>query len=366
MNRNRSLADSKVLVVSNMYPSRCRPQYGVFVADATRALEDSGLVVRLVVSTKRGEGFLRNVGKYAVLAIRTLWRGILGGYDVVHAHYVFPSGLFGMFAACLRRVPLVVFSHGSDVLLASWRWPIGALTQLVARRADVIVAPSQHHEQYVRAVFKTVRRTAVIPIGVDTTVFRPGDRSLARERIGLERGARWLVFIGALDENKGAGCVDIVSALRDERLSECKLLVIGSGPWLGRILRIIADEELLDRVIIQPPQPRDAIIDILRAADVVVVPSRRESLGLVALEAEACATPVVAAKTGALVEHVIPGRNGELFESGDVASLTDSIVLALARLDESAYSLVFDEASYGVVATRKALQELTDDLLAAS
>lgn len=351
-----------VLVVSSMYPSACFPKYGSFVADAVRALEAEGVSVRLAVSGDARTGALRNALKYTALAGRAKLAAYRGGFDVIHAHYLYPPGAIAAVAALIARRPLVIFSHGSDVLLAGWRWPTGALTRWAVRRATVVCAPSEAHAEVVREVFGADVAVEVLPVGVDLEAFTPGDRAAARASLGLSSTAPIALFAGALDANKGAGLGDVLRSLAQPALAGLALVVLGEGPRGAELRDRAAELGVAGRVTFLPFADRESLVAYYRAADVVVVPSRRESLGLVALEAQAVGTPVVAARVGGLPEHVVPGVTGELYESGDVAALGESLARVLAHRDS--YRPAVDRERFGLAATGRRLRELNERLVA--
>lgn len=354
----------RVLVVSSMYPSVRYPKYGSFVADAVLAMEAEGMRVRLAVGREARTGTLRNFSKYAILAARGVVAGIRGGFDVVHAHYLYPSGAIGAIAAMIARRPLMLYSHGSDVLLVSRRWPTGALVRRTVARASVICVPSEHHARIVRNVFGEDVCIEVLPVGVDLQTFTPGDRASARaalrDALGIDHGARLVLFAGALDDNKGVGCLDLVRAIAQLPSPGAVLLVVGDGDRRSEVQSLVAKLGIADVVFFRPYASRKVLVELYRGADVVAVPSRRESLGLVALEAQAVGTPVVAARVGGLPEHVRPGKTGEIYESGD----EDGLAAALGTVLQNPlrYSSEIDAERYGLAATGRRLRLLSERL----
>lgn len=180
-------------------------------------------------------------------------------------------------------------------------------------------------------------RIEIVPPGVDHEVFSPGGpngRARSRTALGLGLGpGPVLLFVGRIQPLKGADlAIETLAELGDP---EACLMIVGgpSGPdgsvELARIHKQVDALGLVDQVRFVAPQPHDRLADFYRAADVCLVPSHTESFGLVALEAAACATPVVAANVGGLRALVDHGETGFLVEArrgSDYAALVGGLL----------------------------------------
>jgi D-inositol-3-phosphate glycosyltransferase len=169
-------------------------------------------------------------------------------------------------------------------------------------------------------------RVAVVEPGVDLDRFRPGRRNAARRRFGLPADAYVVAFVGRIQPLKAPDVLLRAAAdlrVRDPEIGRKLVVAVCGGPsgsGLERpaaLMELAAELGIPDAVRFLPPQAGDALAELYRAADLVAVPSHNESFGLVALEAQACGTPVVAAAVGGLVTAVRDGISGVLVDGHD-------------------------------------------------
>jgi D-inositol-3-phosphate glycosyltransferase len=271
-----------------------------------------------------------------------------GHYDVVHSHY-WLSGQVGWLARDRWSVPLIHSAHTlakvKNAALAAGDRPeprarvIGE-EQVVAEADRLIANTEDEARQLVEHYGADPRRTLVVPPGVDLDRFRPGDRAAARRALGLPADAVVLLFVGRIQPLKAPDLLLATAArmladdpaLRDRLHVQVVGAPSGSGLDAPRQLQEMADRlGIADLVHFLPPQPPDRLAEHYRAADVAVVPSHNESFGLVALEAQACGTPVVAAAVGGLRTAVRDGNSGVLVAGRDPADYAAAVRAVLAR-----------------------------------
>jgi D-inositol-3-phosphate glycosyltransferase len=200
----------------------------------------------------------------------------------------------------------------------------------VIRCSDAILANSaEEAAQLERFYGADPTRIEIVPPGVDHAFFSPGDRCGARRALALDCDGPLLVFVGRLQPLKGLDVA--IEALASSRHRNARLVVVGGASGVDGDAHEAACRDLVDRsglggrVEFRPPQPHHLLSSYYRAADLCVVPSRSESFGLVALEAAACGTPVVASAVGGLLTLVEHERTGMLVEGRDPAAFAAAI-----------------------------------------
>lgn len=298
-------------------------------------------------------------------------------YDVLHANYWISGAVGHRLKHALDR-PLVATFH----TLARVKAEAGfddepehraRLEHEVIDCADLMLASTGEERLQLADLYGAEpSRIEIVPPGVDHSVFRPSHREGAdlRQRLGLA-GRPLLLFVGRIQPLKG---VDVaIRALAELEDPASTLVVVGgpSGPSggaeSGRLQAIVDELGLAERVRFLPPQPHDSLADFYRAADVCVVPSRSESFGLVALEAAACGTPVVAAAVGGLRSLVDDGVTGFLVEGhepADYAAPLSALLDDPLRAAEMGEAAVARSGRYSWSITAARLRRLYGDLVA--
>jgi D-inositol-3-phosphate glycosyltransferase len=270
-----------------------------------------------------------------------------GYFDLVHSHY-WLSGQVGWLAKERWGVPLVHSMHtmakvknanlaDGDVAEPTAR-AIGE-AQVVEAADRLLASTSEEAAQLIELYDADPRRVVTVPPGVDLDVFRPGDTADARNRLGLPRDAVVLLFAGRIQALKApdivlraaARLVETDPALRDRLV----VVVVGAPSGTGtaepeHLQKLAGALGVADLVRFERPVPQHVLADYYRAADLTMVPSHTESFGLVAVESQACGTPVVAAGVGGLRTAVAHGASGLLVEGHDPRSYADAVRRLLA------------------------------------
>jgi D-inositol-3-phosphate glycosyltransferase len=271
-----------------------------------------------------------------------------GWYDLISSHY-WLSGQVGWLAKDRWGVPLVHTAHtlakvkNSALADDDTPEPLARMVgeEQVVAEADRLVANTvQEARALVHLYGADPGRVVTVTPGVDLEQFRPTDQLLARAALGLPPDAVVLSFVGRLQPLKAPDVLLRAAAVLVERRPDLRgrlaVLVVGGPSGTGlehpeRLSQLAASLGISDVVRFKRPVDADRLADIYSASDLVVVPSYTESFGLVALEAQACGTPVVAAAVGGLQTTVSDGVSGVLIDGhnpNEYAAAIERIVLA--------------------------------------
>jgi glycosyltransferase involved in cell wall biosynthesis len=317
----------RVLVVTNMWPREDRPAYGSFVRAQVDALRALGLDMQVhVIAGDRGAGAY--AGDIPVLR-REVRRQ---RPDLVHAHY----GLSGWTAAW-QPAPLVVSFCGDDLLgtpapgggltprsrlaVGMSRWAATRSAAIICKSAGLAAALPRERDR---------RRAHVIPNGVDTACFHPGDRAASRDRLGLDHGEELVLF-----PHDPRQALQKRFALAEAAMAELRLRRPGA-----RLLQVSG-------------VPPARMPDYYRAADCLLLTSRSEGSPNVVKEALACGLPVVSVDVGD-VRRWVERASGGLIAADDPREIAGALDVVLSSGDPVDPAPLLAELDQAVIAGRVA------------
>lgn len=352
----------RVLVITSAYPTTADDPRGVFIHRLARALSRVGVQVTVLapgspaagrtetrdeVQIRRATywiprwqglatglgGIVPNLRARPWLALQAplllgalIWRAVrLGsGYDLIHAHWVYPSGIAGLVTARWHRLPLVITSHGGDLNLARRIPPLRWLSGWVSRAADTCIAVSEALVEDFRRLGVDDEKACFVPLGVEPpSEVVAGEETAAFRAYRSHDGVR-LLYVGSLIPRKSVGT--LLEAYRElvRRGHPLTLAVVGGGPEEPGLRSFVGTHNLRDVHFLGFQAPAVAQ-QWMAAADILVLPSFSEGRPVAIMEAMASSVPVVAsniAGTRELVEH---GSTGMLFAPGDAAALAQCL-----------------------------------------
>lgn len=313
----------KVLVVTNMYPSRQNPVYGTFVKEEVESLKKKGCTIHLSAVKKEGGSALEKVWKYVALFLRTFLLLLTRKIDVVHIHYVFPTAIIAPILNRLFRKKIVLTEHGTKLFHAKGLKK--RLIQSVFDSSEKLIVVSNHSKQLALDNYSIVEdKIEVINCGVDPTLFYKEDKKAAKQKLSLP-DKYTLLFLGRITREKGTETLKELITLLEAKneLGNYQFVIVGNGPDKEQLKNYLHD--YMDNVLFVNGVEKSKVSEWFNAADLFLFPTLKESFGLVALESLLCGTPVIATNVGGVPETVINNETGFLVEPNDAEAFYQKI-----------------------------------------
>jgi len=252
-------------------------------------------------------------------------------FDLIHAHFTWSSGYAGARLKEEYDVPFVVTAHGYDIYTLpfrdnEWREKI----EYVLNTADHIITVSQSNLACIKKLDVSTPVT-VIPNGFRSNLFYPRNSLECRKALNLPQDKKIILTVGNLEPIKGqTHLVEAVQKIIRER-KDILCVIVGTGKLQTALGRQIHSLGLEEYVMLAGRKPHDEIPLWMNACDLFVLPSLRESFGVVQIEAMACGKPVVATRNGGSEEIVISDDYGLLTDVAEPDDLAETILAALER-----------------------------------
>lgn len=320
---------SKVLVISNLYPSKSDPFYGTFVENFVDSLSLCNQIQDLEICVIKGRSYhlSTKIRKYTLFYLRIIYLLLFKKYDLVYVHIITHAALPLRFVSLFKKLPLIFNIHGEDLLtqtrLATF---FRDLSVPLLTNARWIVVPSCFFQKKVMEILPQIPESKIYVSasgGVDDSFFKQTSKeNHAVPVIGyvsrIDRGKGWDVFIKAL------------SVLHQKGIA-FKAHIIGRGEQIAEMNAMIASLHLDQHIHYIGPVAYKELPDHYSRFDLFVFPTQlEESLGLVGVEAMACKVPVIGSRIGGLTDYIVEGENGYFFRPSDSSDLADKIGLYLS------------------------------------
>ncbi len=251
--------------------------------------------------------------------------------DLFHVHYAIPHATSAYLAKQIltdkNKVKVITTLHGTDITLAGLEPSFLPLVKFSTEQSDGVTAVSRFLKEKTLITYSVEKEIEIIPNFVDTEIFKPKKDCIFREHIA-PKGEKIIVHTSNFRQVKRVpDTIKVFEQVVKEIPS--KLILVGDGPDRSECERLCRDLHLCDHIKFLGKQ--DALVEILNAADVFLIPSQSESFGLAALEAMACGVPVVSSSVGGLPELVRHNETGYIAEIGDISRMAKYIVDLLSN-----------------------------------
>ncbi|QTC40484.1 glycosyltransferase family 4 protein [Bacillus sp. V3] len=335
----------KMLLISNMYPSKSAPFYGTFVKKTVEFLEeDESFYVDKIVMY-RNNGKVKKIASYIYHYLKVVKELVFSRkqYDVVYIHYASHNALPILFSKIFnRRLRIVANVHGSDVVPENNKQKIfQPLVRTLLRISKKVIVPSEYFAALVKEKYRLIPEDIYISPsgGIDNSVFCKKPPNY--EQFNLDPSKQYMGYIGRIDTGKGwEDFIKSIKIIKDnKKLSDTRFIIVGNGKQHHDMVNLIRSYDLESHIDLFDLMPRSDLAGIYNVLDAFVFPTKREgeSLGLVGIEAMACGCPVLGSEIGGLKSYIKDGVNGLFHSPGNIGELSKNILI-LGNMDRVKYT----------------------------
>ena len=326
----KNLSSEKILLISNMYPSKKFPHYGVFVKNTEEMLRKNGFDT-ICVAIHKQTGSVEKLWAYIWFHVKVFFHVLVKKYACVYAHYISHTSFALLMIKKLRpHMRIVVNVHGNDIVPEDEHdRKYLPLVHRVKEKVDFWIAPSNYFKEVLQKEYQIPSdRIVIYPSGgIDCVRFVKKDKAKCKEKLFLTSDNFVVGFVGRIEKNKGWNT--LVEALSEiqEKIPQLKCVIVGTGKLEAELEQLIGDKRLHKLVIRIPLVSQDKLVDLYNAMDIFCLPSYRksESLALAGLEAMACGCIVVGSNMAGPATYIKEGVNGFLFQPQSADELAEKM-----------------------------------------
>ena len=314
-----------------MYPSKKHKTFGIFIYNQVEQLRNNGLNIDVLANSDPLTKKMILFKKYIIWFLKGIFFLIVGRkYNVVHVHYVFPSGLIGLMFKKIWKQKLVVTVHGSDLYKMAKKTPVlKKWTKTILANADHVITVGQELFEEVTTEYQVDSyKVSSLSMGVNREIFKPVQNvEKIKAQLQLDNRLKTILYVGNITSEKGLlELLEAYSSIK-KRFSHYSLHLIGSQKdedFVKQLKSLVSDRHIKD-VFLHHAIPQDEVSKWMSIADVFVLPSYHEGFGLVALEAMACGTPVIGSGVGGL-KYLLNEGAGMIIDPNDIKALSEGII----------------------------------------
>lgn len=321
-----------ILFVSNMYPSKAFPHYGIFVKNSYELLKESGYSIDLVVMYKT-EGKINKLFAYIKMCGISLLKAIFSNYDFIYVHFVShtTAGVIVPYL-CSRNTKLVINVHGNDIVAdTEVDKSYLRLSKFFLKFASLVIAPSKYFASILKKEYNISKEKIVIypSGGVDVDKFKKIDKSSAKKKAKLDENKNYFGYVARLEKDKGYDTLlEAIHSLKEKKkVKDIKFLIVGSGEEEPIFNEWVKKYKLQEYIEKRPLVSQEELVAIFNGIEALIYPTRRksESLGLTGLEAMACECLVIGSNKYGPSDYLIDKENSFTFHPEDAEELVKKI-----------------------------------------
>ena len=336
----------KIALISNMYPTKEFPVYGVFVKNTELLLNKFGIETIQKAVIKGRKNGIKKIFSYLLLFFKIVGIFLNSKTEIVYIHFPLQTSIIINFLRLFSNKKIVLNIHGSELNNASF---FSNSFKKLLLNSDLIVVPSNFYKEKIKNSYKIDdNKIYVYPSGgIDRSIFKKIETKTLRENLNIKETDFVCTYISTITREKGWREIIELAVLLEHKKLNIKYLVIGNGDEEFKMKNKVKSYGLEKVFIFLDRQNQKSLNKYYSMSDVFIFPTHRESLGLVGIESLSCGTPVIASNIDATKEYIRNGINGYLFEKGDEKDLTKKVF--------SFYSLN-DRKSFGTEAIKTAIE----------
>tara|TARA_Y100000385_G_C13064346_1_gene625958 strand:- start:323 stop:1402 length:1080 start_codon:yes stop_codon:yes gene_type:complete len=312
-----------IFLISNMYPSKKDPLFGVFVKNFKNLLknENVNFVSESLIKGKRNNN-INKAFTYFKYYFSIVVNYFSKKYDLLYVHYLSHNSPILYFILLFKKKkPLVINVHGSDIINSQGKF-INKFNKTVLKKTELVIVPSQYFKTLILEyyVFLKNEQVFISPSGgIDSSKF-----------FSIESSKKEIPVLGLISRiDEGKGWDDLLKAINrlNNKGLNFKVIIAGQGLQEKDLIEMISKYNLKEKVEFLGLIKQENLVHLYNKIDALVFPTKREaeSLGLVGLEAMSCKTPVLGSNIAGLKTYIKDGYNGFLFEPNDVTSLCNTV-----------------------------------------
>ena len=321
----------KMLVISNMYPNKKNPSYGIFVKRFCDELDVLKKKYDLAFMTKSNNKIEKTI-KYIFFYITTFLKILIKHYDMIYIHYASHSSLPVIMASKFKKIKIYVNVHGSDVNPENKnKEKFQKYTKKILQLSEKIIVPSEYFYELIVDKYKLDKKKIIVypSAGISSSEFfelNKKDIENEKSKMNIDFDKKVFAFVGRITRGKGWDIY--LNCIRELKLNNKKSvnIIAGDGPDKEKMLTKIKEFGLEKDVIILPLLSQPELLKIYNIIDALIFPTRGESLGLVAIEAMACGTPVIASDISAPKYYIKNDFNGYKFDCENYIEMYNILV----------------------------------------